>query len=211
MVGERKRGTACPGRRQFRCGGDDRPESALSAKPHRAQNRAADRAFAFESCGGFRAALLRLRRDVANHSTGHSRRGGVLGVGALGEAAGLFFRGRVYRAREPSQASTTCPSNYLASRSIRNVAREQRQSAWRVPGAKKALAGVASEPALPAPPLVFLNGGFGPFVQPRDKPFLAESVAKQERITDEQARAAVRPFQFSGQIWSTKRSTIPAE
>jgi hypothetical protein len=67
------------------------------------------------------------------------------------------------------------------------------------------------EPALPAPPLVSLNGGFGPFVQPRDKPFLAESVAKQERITDEQARAAVRPFQFSGQIWSTKRSTITAE
>jgi predicted nuclease of predicted toxin-antitoxin system len=56
-------------------------------------------ACAFESCGGFRAALLRLRRDVANHSTGHSRRGGVLGVGVLGEAAGPFFRWRVYRAR----------------------------------------------------------------------------------------------------------------
>jgi len=64
-------------------------------------------ACAFESCGGFRAALLRLRRDVANHSTGHSRRGGVLGVGVLGEAAGPFFRWRVDRAREPSQASTT--------------------------------------------------------------------------------------------------------
>lgn len=92
MVGERKRGTACPGRRQFRCGGDDRPESALSAEPHRAQDRAADRACAFESCGGFRAALLCLRRDVANHSTGLSRRGGVLGVGVLG-AAGPFFAG----------------------------------------------------------------------------------------------------------------------
>jgi hypothetical protein len=45
----------------------------------------------FESCGGFRAALLRLRRDVENHSTGHSRRGGVLGVGVLGEASGLIF------------------------------------------------------------------------------------------------------------------------
>jgi PIN like domain len=114
------------------------------AEPHRAQDRAADRAFAFEPCGGFRAALLRLRRGVANHSTGHSRRGGVLGVGVLGEAAGPFFRWRVYRAREAIQASRTCPSNYLAFRRIPNVAREQRQSARRVPGAKKTLAGVAA-------------------------------------------------------------------
>jgi Domain of unknown function (DUF5615) len=74
---------------------------------------AADRAFAFESCGGFRAALLRLCRGVANHSTGHGRRGGVLGVGVLGEAAGPFFRWRMSRQREPSQASTTVNLNDL--------------------------------------------------------------------------------------------------
>src|ERR1700735_900718 len=68
----------------------DRPESALSAEPHRAQDRAADRACAFESCAGFRAALLCLCRDVANHSTGHSRRGGDLGVGVLGPASPFF-------------------------------------------------------------------------------------------------------------------------
>jgi hypothetical protein len=104
MVGERKRGTACPGRRQFRCGGDDRPESALSAEPHRVQDRAADRACAFESCAGFRAALLCLCRDVANHSTGHSRRGGDLGVGVLGPAS-PFFAGE-YTERG-SRASTS--------------------------------------------------------------------------------------------------------
>jgi hypothetical protein len=52
---------------------------------------AADRACAFKSCGGFRAALPRLRRGIANHSTGHGRRGGVLGVGVPGEAAVPFF------------------------------------------------------------------------------------------------------------------------
>jgi hypothetical protein len=70
------------------------------------------------------------------------------------------------------------------------------------------------EPALPAPPLVFLNGGFSPFVEPKKRPFLAESVATQEGITDEQMNRLellVRPIQFSGQIWSTKRSAITAE
>jgi hypothetical protein len=38
-------------------------------------------------------------------TTGHSRRAGFLGVDGLGEAAVPFFRWRVYRAREPSQAS----------------------------------------------------------------------------------------------------------
>ena len=118
MVGEIKRQTACLARRQFRCGCDDRPESPLSAEPHRARDRAADRACAFESCGGFRAALPRLRRGVANHSTGHGRRGGVLGVGVLGEAAFPFSGRRVYGAGAESRVSAFAPMNAPKSRAL---------------------------------------------------------------------------------------------
>ena len=54
-----------------------------------------------------------------------------------------------------------------------------------------------------APPLVFLNGGFSPFVQPRDKPFLAENVATQEGINDERAKRALQklPFPVIGVPW----------
>lgn len=54
-----------------------------------------------------------------------------------------------------------------------------------------------------APPLVFLNGGFSPFVQPRERPFLAESVATQEGISDERAKTAMQklPFPVIGVPW----------
>jgi len=76
-------------------------------------------ACAFESCGGFRAALLRLRRDVANHSTGHSRRGGVLGVGVLGEAAGpIFSLESVPSAGAESRVSAFAPMNAPKPRAL---------------------------------------------------------------------------------------------
>jgi len=141
-----------------------------------------------------RAALLPLRRDVANHSTGHSRRGGVLGVGVLGEAAGPFFRWRVYRAREPSQAST---SQQLFGVSSDTECGER--AAPECPARTRGEEGTRWSPRWNRHCRLHrwssLNGGFSPaasvpFVQPRGKPFLAESVAIQEGITDEQARAA---------------------
>jgi hypothetical protein len=90
-----------------------------------------------------------------------------------------------------------------------------RESSARVPGAypgrRRHSLESSPEPALPAPPLVFLNGVFSPFVQPRGKPFLAESVATRKESPMNRLELLVRPFQFSGQIWSTQRSTITAE
>jgi hypothetical protein len=92
------------------------------------------------------------------------------------------------------------------------VARDQRQSARRVPGAKKALAGVAAGTGIAGSTAGLPERRFSPFVQPRGKPFLAERVATQEGITAmNRLELLVQPFQFSGQIWSTKRSTITAE
>lgn len=58
--------------------GHDRSESPLSAEPHRAQDRTADRLCALESCGGLAAALSSLHRSIANHPTGHGGRSRVI-------------------------------------------------------------------------------------------------------------------------------------